>query len=120
MMNLVMVGIGGAAGSLARFYLGKFINEKHSKNYPVGTFIINVTGALLLGIVVTAVKGQTYQLLLADGFLGAYTTFSTFMYESFNLTQESEKVIAIKYITSSVINGIIGYGLGVWIGRMFV
>ena len=118
MMNLLIVGVGGAAGSLARYYLGKFVNKKYNRNYPVGTFIINITGALLLGIVVTAVKGQTYQLLLADGFLGAYTTFSTFMYEGFCLTRESEKMIAIKYITSSIIIGIIGYGLGAWIGRM--
>lgn len=112
MMNLVCIGVGGAAGSLVRFHLGKVLNERYAKYIPVGTLVINISGAFLLGIVVTAVKTESWQLLLADGFLGAYTTFSTFMYEGFMLFNEGERRNALGYLGGSIIIGLLGFGLG--------
>jgi len=89
-MELLLVGIGGSLGSLVRYILGKRIAEKYSTTFPVGTFIINISGAFLLGIVSALEPGRSASLLIADGFLGAYTTFSTFMYEGFNLFEENE------------------------------
>lgn len=117
-MDLLLVGIGGALGSIARFKLGKLIAEKTETTFPAGTLIINVTGALLLGYVCSAGIGRDTYLLLADGFLGAYTTFSTFMYEGFNLFQENEKLNALTYIVGSLILGLIGYVLGFALGNM--
>lgn len=112
-MGLIFVGIGGALGSITRYHLGKAVAQR-SKNvqFPLGTFIINLSGAMLLGIVIGAdVKGNLY-MLMADGFLGAYTTFSTFMYEGFHLFQDNEKKNAAVYFFSTLILGIIGYMMG--------
>ena len=117
-MTYMLVAVGGAAGSLVRYSLGKFISEKSKTSFPIGTFIINITGALLLGIVSTIGVSSSLMLLLGDGFLGAYTTFSTFMYEGFNLFQEKEKLNVFIYILCSVILGLVGYFIGSKIGNI--
>ncbi len=111
-MKLLLIALGGALGSLTRYTLGKKITEKTMGNFPAGTFIINITGAILLGIV-SSINTDVYRYaLLGDGFLGAYTTFSTFMYEGVNLFQNSEKKNACIYIILSFILGVFGYILG--------
>ncbi|MPQ32851.1 fluoride efflux transporter CrcB [Clostridium estertheticum] len=117
-MTYMLVAVGGAAGSLVRYSLGKFISEKSKHSFPIGTFIINITGALLLGIVSTIGVSSNITLLLGDGFLGAYTTFSTFMYEGFNLFKEKEKLNAFIYILCTLILGIVGYVIGSKIGSL--
>ncbi|SKA96797.1 CrcB protein [Caloramator quimbayensis] len=119
-MEYLLLGVGGALGSITRYKLGKMIAEKHSTTYPIGTFIINITGALLLGILSSLNSNKNVYILLGDGFLGAYTTFSTFMYEGFNLFQENEKINAFIYILSTLILGIIGYTIGLKIGSLFI
>jgi len=111
-MDYVLIGIGGACGSIVRYQLGRIISEKSKARFPWGTFIINITGALLLGFLSSIGAGINLSHLLADGFLGAYTTFSTFMYEGFNLFQDKEKLNAYIYILGSLILGVIGYALG--------
>lgn len=111
-MEYLFVGIGGILGSLTRFSLGKFISDKFHTVFPVGTFIINITGALLLGVVSSMGLKSNLNLLLADGFLGAYTTFSTFMYEGFNLFKDNEKLNAVLYILGSLIIGLVGFIAG--------
>jgi fluoride exporter len=117
-MDLVFVGIGGALGSLARYRLGKVVTEKSNTTFPIGTFIINISGAILLGLVSSLDASRNMYLLLGDGFLGAYTTFSTFMYEGFNLFQENEKLNAFIYVLGSLLIGIIGYILGFELGKL--
>ncbi len=119
-MDLLLVGIGGVCGGLARYQLGKIISQKLKTAFPAGTFIINITGAFLLGLVTSLDIGKNYYILLGDGFLGAYTTFSTFMYEGFNLFQDNNKLNAIIYILSSAILGIIGYIVGFAIGKSHI
>ncbi len=119
-MDLIYVGIGGAFGSIVRYKLGKIIAQKSGSDFPVNTFLINITGAILLGVVVgIGVSGSVY-CLLADGFLGAYTTFSTFMYEGFQLFRENEKKNAFVYIAASLVIGIIGYIMGYELSRCLV
>lgn len=117
-MDLIFVGIGGVLGSLTRYGLGKAITEKANTVFPLGTFIINITGALLLGIVSSMGVSRDMYHLFGDGFLGAYTTFSTFMYEGFNLFQENEKLNAFVYIVGSLFLGVIGYLSGFGLGRL--
>lgn len=117
-MDLFFVGIGGALGSLTRYGLGKAITEKSNTTFPIGTFIINITGAVLLGIISNLGIGRNMYLLLGDGFLGAYTTFSTFMYEGFNLFKENEKMNAFTYILGTLLLGVAGYALGFELGRI--
>ncbi|NSW90632.1 MAG: fluoride efflux transporter CrcB [Firmicutes bacterium] len=117
-MEYILVGIGGAFGSIARFSLERIITQKTNSSLPIGTFIINITGALLLGLVSgLGINGNLY-LLTAEGFLGAYTTFSTFMFEGFNLFQENEKLNAFIYILGSLTLGIIGFAAGLETGNL--
>jgi fluoride exporter len=116
-LNLILVGVGGIFGGLCRFQLGKIVSEKSKTTFPIGTFIINITGALLLGLLTAMNLGNSIYLLLGDGFLGAFTTFSTFMYEGFNLFRDNKTLNAFVYITSTLILGIIGYVFGYAIGR---
>lgn len=119
-MNLVIVGIGGIFGGLCRFQLGKVISQKSNSTFPVGTFIINISGAFLLGILTSVDPTKRTYLFLGDGFLGTYTTFSTFMYEGFNLFQGNEKLNAFTYILGSLIIGIVGYVSGYALGKLFI
>ncbi|NMM62808.1 fluoride efflux transporter CrcB [Clostridium sp. P21] len=111
-MEILLVGIGGILGSITRFSLGKFISKYSKSPFPIGTFIINITGAILLGIISSIGVNKNLYLLIGDGFLGAYTTFSTFMYEGFNLFEKNFKLNAITYILTSFILGVVGYMLG--------
>ena len=117
-MNILLVGIGGAFGAVTRYELGKFISQKSNSTFPIGTFIINITGAILLGIISSINSGNNIYLLVGDGFLGAYTTFSTFMYEGFGLFQGNEKLNALIYIFGSLILGILGFIIGMGIGKL--
>lgn len=118
-MQLLLVGIGGVFGSLTRYILGKVISEKFDSTFPVGTFIINFSGAVLLGILNGSGLGKNAVLLLGDGFLGAYTTFSTFMYEGFNLFQENEKRNALIYTISTLLTGVVGFIAGFSLASLF-
>jgi fluoride exporter len=111
-MELLLVGTGGILGSLLRFTLGKWISKKMQTGFPWHTFFINITGAILLGSITCINPERNFLLFAADGFLGAYTTFSTFMYEGFSLYSDSKKFNACVYIVSSVVFGIAGYFLG--------
>lgn len=86
MKNLILVFIGGGFGSVLRFAIGKWLNNSQS-SFPLGTFVANVLGSLLIGFILGyAAKSDTFSqnqtLLLATGFCGGFTTFSTFAYEN--------------------------------------
>lgn len=117
-MELVFIGIGGALGSLVRYQLGRAIVKRSKSKYPAATFLINITGAVLLGLLSGINPAGDISLLLADGFLGAYTTFSTFMYEGFRLFQDSKIKNALVYILSTLALGILGYFVGYALGSM--
>lgn len=119
-MDLILIGVGGMFGGLCRFQLGKVISQKFNTAFPIGTFLINITGAILLGLLTSIDAGNRAYLLWGDGFLGAYTTFSTFMYEGFNLFQKNEKLNAFTYILGSLILGIIGYVSGYALGKLLI
>lgn len=116
-MDLALVGVGGVFGGICRFQLGKVLSQKSNTSFPIGTFLINISGALLLGILTGVDMGNSGYLLFGDGFCGAFTTFSTFMYEGFHLFQERDKLNAFIYILSTLLLGIIGYVCGYAIGR---
>lgn len=119
-MEYIIVGIGGILGSLTRFSLGKIISRHLNTPFPIATFIINITGAFLLGLVTSIHPGKDLSLLMVDGFLGAYTTFSTFMYEGFQLFQGRKQLNAVIYILGSLFLGIIGFTLGAQTGRLVI
>jgi CrcB protein len=108
------VAFGGALGAMARAFVGTWVQGKVHSTFPWGTFLINATGSLLLGFIATllaerVISHPNIRPFITIGFIGAYTTFSTFEYESFQL---GPSLVALANILGSVI---VGYGC-VWIG----
>lgn len=111
-MTLWLVASGGAFGALSRYLIGRWITSKVRTGFPYGTFAINLTGAILLGAVYALNLNASLQALLGDGFLGAFTTFSTFMYEGFGLMKNRHRWSALYYILGSLVLGIVGFAMG--------
>jgi len=114
-----MVGLGGCLGSILRFWLGSYIGGRLGSRFPYGTFVINVTGSFLIGMILTILAEKTqwspnWRYLIPIGFIGGYTTFSTFEYETFRLVQDGQMVTAMLNVVGSVV---IGFA-GVWAGMV--
>jgi CrcB protein len=117
-----MVGIGGFLGSIARFWLGSYITYRMGARFPYGTFVINISGSFLIGLIVTLLAERAqwspnWLYLIPIGFIGAYTTFSTFELEAFRSVRTGDLLLALLYVTSSVAVGFIAVWLGVLAGR---
>lgn len=113
-MTSLYVALGGAAGSLARFALAGWIAGRTAGGFPWATLAVNLSGCILLGVVIRMVPLQTAELraLLAVGFCGAFTTFSTFGYETLVLLQRGAHAEAAAYVLGSVVLGTAGVALG--------
>ena len=115
-MAYLYVGIGGVFGALLRFILGKYISGKVT-SFPLGTLVINVTGAFVLSFLFFFFQGgnslnEPIYLALTTGALGAYTTFSTFTLETLNLLEEGRLLAAGAYLGGNVCLGLAGVVLG--------
>ena len=97
-MNTLLVAAGGAVGAALRYLLGRWIASRLGPDFPWGTFIVNISGCLLIGAVLGLVERGTLppeaRLFVAVGMLGGYTTFSTFGYDTFGLLEGGEPVQA--------------------------
>lgn len=117
-MKVVLVGIAGAAGALARYGIGLAVG---GRSFPWSTLAINITGSFLLGFVLAygIERGwsETTTVPLAIGFLGAYTTFSTFSYETFTLARTDRAALAAIYVAVSVVGGVLAALVGYSVAR---
>jgi CrcB protein len=114
---LLAVGILGGAGAVARYLVDGAITARAARTrrraFPLGILAVNLSGAFLLGVVVgAAVRDDAYR-LVATGLLGAYTTFSTWMFDSDRLAREGRRTTAALYLAASLLLGL----LAVWLGR---
>jgi len=122
MTKYLMVGIGGFLGSALRFWVGGYIGNRLGTRFPYGTFFINCTGSFLIGFVVTLLAERTHwnpiwRYLIPIGFIGGYTTFSTFELETFRSFQDGELLMAGLNVLLSVVVGFVSVWLGVITGR---
>ena len=122
MIKYLMVGIGGFVGAIARYWLGSYIGGKMGTRFPYGTFVINISGSFLIGLILTLLAERSHwspnlRYLIPIGFIGAYTTFSTFEYETFRSIQDGELLMAGSNVVLSVVVGFVSVWLGVIAGR---
>ena len=118
-MKYLIISLGGAAGSLTRYIAGIAIMARFRTEFPLGTLFINVTGSFLIGLLMTlfAERWQPHpfwRLMLVIGFLGGYTTFSSFEYESYRAIRDGGAWLGLLNVIGSVA---LGY-LAVWTGAV--
>ena len=113
-----MIALGGAAGALARYQIAAMIQGRIPAGFPWGTFVVNITGGLVMGAVMTLLTERlvvhpNWRFLIPIGFVGAYTTFSTFEWETYRLVRDGSWWLALANVLVSVLAGFVGVLLGV-------
>ena len=122
-MELVLVGVGGFAGALARRLVDLWVSDRTGGSFPFGTLVINLSGSFLVGLLFAwaidrDVLPREIRGPLMIGFLGAYTTFSTWMLESWRLMEDGAWQLAMLNLGGSVILGMIAVVGGLAVGRL--
>jgi CrcB protein len=117
-----MVGIGGFIGSICRYAVSVLAGRYLSSVYPIGTFIINLLGCFIIGLLFGMVERQQWLqgngwLILATGFCGGFTTFSAFALENVGLLQKGQGLAAMGYTCLSVVLGILLCRAGLWLAN---
>ena len=115
-MNLLIVALGGALGSVVRYGVASLLNR------PYAIFYINVFGSFLLGLIMAFLlkhveESKSLQLLLGVGFCGGFTTFSTFSMQAWDMFMADKFLQAFTYIGVSVVCSILGFGLGAYLAK---
>jgi len=118
MFHIMAIAIGGALGAVSRYLVIGLVTDWLGKGFPYGTLLVNVIGSFLIGILYVVIVQKMHvspelKSIMVVGFLGAFTTFSTFSLEAFNFINEGLVLNAITYILSSVILCIISVWAGV-------
>lgn len=116
MITLLCVAGAGAVGAPARFVLDLWVSSRTEDRFPYGTLVINVTGSLVLGLVTGLALyhglGALPKAVVGTGFCGAYTTFSTFSYETVELLAEGTLEAAVRNVAASLVLGLLAAGTG--------
>lgn len=122
MIDCLIVGLGGFIGAVARYVIALWIGQKWGSSFPLGTFVINVSGSFFIGLLMALfterfMVNPQWRLLLVVGFLGAYTTFSTFEYETGALLKDGEWLISSVNVILSVAAGFAALKAGELLAR---
>jgi CrcB protein len=124
LLKYVVVGVGGFLGAIARYSLGTYIGGRYGVRFPLGTFVINVSGSFLIGLILTLLARTTastyWRYLIPIGFLGAYTTFSTFEFETLRAIQDGQLMTGFLNVALSLVAGFIAVWVGAELGRVLV
>ena len=122
--TLLLIGTGGFLGSISRFLASRFIQENLPAAFPLGTFLVNITGCFLIGLIYgfserSSLLTSGWKMFLAVGFCGGFTTFSTFANENLALLRDGEFFYFLLYTGLSIFLGITATFVGVIITRLF-
>jgi CrcB protein len=117
-----MIAIGGALGAIARYQLASVIQARIPVGFPWGTFVVNVTGCFVMGAATTVMTERlvdpNWRFLIPIGFIGAYTTFSTFEMETFRAIADGAWLVGGLNVVGSVLAGYLALWLGVMLTRL--
>jgi CrcB protein len=117
------IALGGAAGAIARYAVGVAVTERYGVRLYWGTLVINMTACFVIGLVIEylgrhAGLSEAWRYLIPVGFIGAYSTFSTFEFEAWTSASRGAWGNALLYVGVSVVGGFCCVGLGTWVGRV--
>ncbi|MCS7461938.1 fluoride efflux transporter CrcB [Paenibacillus doosanensis] len=115
-INLLLVAIGGFLGACARYGFSTWFNKRYPAILPRATLLINLSGSFLLGLLAGAAWGDAVYLLIGTGFMGAYTTFSTFNVENIQLVRNKEWKALLIYVAASYVLGLLLAYAGISVG----
>lgn len=119
--EILLVGLGGGAGSILRYLTSLVFKKISTSDFPWATLIVNITGCLLIGILIgffgKHLLNPNLKLLFVTGFCGGYTTFSAFALENLNLWQTNQHYILAAYILASIVGGLAAVWLGFSISK---
>ncbi|MBI2422009.1 MAG: fluoride efflux transporter CrcB [Candidatus Hydrogenedentes bacterium] len=123
MLKIMLIALAGAIGTLARYGLSSWITHRFPEPFPIGTLVVNLSGCLLFGLVVAFTEGrftlsEDTRIVLLAGFMGAFTTFSTFAVEASGLLRESHYAIAGLHLLAHNALGIACIFAGLWLGKL--
>lgn len=122
-MPLILIGIGGFAGAIARYLVDGAVSERVTGAFPWGTLAVNLSGSFLLGLLFAltaerAVLPAEIRGPVLIGFIGAYTTFSTYMLETWRLMESGAPLLAVGNLVGSTVLGLLAVFLGLAVGRL--
>jgi CrcB protein len=120
--KILLISIGAMLGANARYWISDWVAQRWGTAFPYGTFLVNVTGSLLIGIFISLTTERLiidprWRFLFVVGFLGAYTTFSTYTLECMNLFERGQWLLGLLDALGSVAVGLIAVGAGMFLGR---
>lgn len=124
MQQWVFIGLAGAAGALARYTLAGLVQRLMGSAFPWGTATVNILGSFLFGVVWSLAEERLVispqmRIILLTGFMGAFTTFSTFMFETGGMIRDSQWLLAAGNVIGQVIVGLVCLFIGLAVGRIF-
>ncbi|TXS95765.1 fluoride efflux transporter CrcB [Parahaliea maris] len=121
MKYLVFIALGGAGGAVSRYLLSNWVHSLWEGRWPLGTLLVNTLGSLTIGLLFVLIERQVvhpdWRGVLMVGFLGAFTTFSTFSLETITLLEAGEYFHAFGYVLVSVVACVLAAGVGIWLMR---
>jgi CrcB protein len=125
MIKVLSVGIGGALGAVARYLINVSPLANLFQSFPFPTFVINVSGSFLIGFLLIVLTdrfevSEAFRMAVIVGFLGAFTTFSTFEMEIYGLSSERNITTALLYLLLSILSGFVAVVAGVRLARLMV
>jgi CrcB protein len=123
MQTFLIISLGAVLGANSRYWLGGWAVERFGTSFPYGNLIINLSGSFILGFFMTLITGRflvdpQWRLLVAIGFLGSYTTFSSYTYESVSLILNGQLWLGLLNLLGSSLLGGMAVLLGIWLGRL--